>query len=297
MLSYRIRCIQIAIIFLHLACCSGQRTEADGTSSSTLALSSTSSGSGATGQVPTSSHGGSTTEGQSTSSGGMAIPDLPSEECGPFAPDCPPGMKCSAYGSRRLGSWQYSKCVPVVDDPDALGEECEVFKDYYSGEDSCEAGAMCWDIVEDTLIGECVPVCAGTSREPICTAPHSFCFEAGSVAICLAKCSPFLNCGQGTVCDRDPNDPGGFACAMDLPGGGVFSPCSGDPGTCDVQLACLPSAAAVECDPLFPGCCVPYCVVGDMNDCPGVGQECQPVYANPDEAPPLLGALGVCTVP
>lgn len=301
----------LIILLVSINCCSGRRSEPGDVSSDAAmdsgmgveettgfppptstsnSSSSSSSSSGSTGEQSTSTSTGS----DLTTSG----PDIPPAGCGPFEPNCPVGMKCNAYGSQSRSGWNDSKCVPIVDDPDQVGEKCKIFADLYSGEDSCEAGAMCWDAAADTLEGICVPQCTGNSLEPICTAPHSFCFQAGPLALCLPKCSPFLGCDVGVVCDRDPNDPGGFTCAPDLPGGALFGSCDGPPGTCDAGLTCLAPESAFECDQGSPGCCVPFCRVGEMNGCPGVGQECQPLYGDPElEAPPLFWALGICAVP
>lgn len=291
-----------SIIFFCLVCCSGQR-EGEGEASSnevkTDATSSSSSDNSAetTSHVPTSSEGDGSTEELSSGEQTTLSADLPPTDCDPFSPDCGLGMKCSPYKSQDFGSWDDSRCVPVVNDPDQTGEECKVLEELYSGIDTCDAGLMCWAVAEATFVGVCVPQCTGTSREPICTAPHSVCDQAGPLALCLPKCSPFLDCGFGTVCDKDPDDVGGFACAMDLPGGELFGSCTGAPGTCNSGLTCSPSTSSVECDQLSPGCCVPFCNVAAENVCPGAGQECQPLYGDSKEAPPLLWNLGLCTLP
>ena len=47
-------------------------------------------------------------------------------DCDIWAQDCPEGEKCSAWANDGGGAWNATRCVPVDDDPDQVGEACNV---------------------------------------------------------------------------------------------------------------------------------------------------------------------------
>lgn len=227
--------------------------------------------------------------------------DFGPSECDTWAQDCPPGMKCVAYGANGGAVWDATKCIPVMDDPKQPGEPCTVEGNVFSGIDDCDIGAVCWD-VDEANIGTCVALCIGTPEAPDCTAPSTSCALGydGFVAICLDNCDPLVqDCPAGLACVANPDDVG-FLCAFDVSGdsGQQHDPCE-SVVECDPGLHCGPKSAAAECVSDGPGCCEPFCDLGDPEaamKCGGAGQVCVSYYGmNP--APPGQENVGVCTVP
>lgn len=290
-LNMRLRAV--FLLLAPLAACG--TTQSPGPSTTSLDTTS-SEGSGDLSASVTTFDSPTTTEVSEASSLGGLEPDLPAEmPCNPYTQECPLGMKCNVYSTTGVGLADDVKCVEVVAEPDQVGEACVNFDGEYSGKDSCEKGSVCFETM-------CTPLCTGSSIEPICEAPHTFCYMLSEeVAFCRTPCSPFTSneCEGGFVCDVDPDDPGGFVCGPDLPDGGLFEGCiPGVPGACDATLTCLTPAAGGECDPNLSGCCLPYCLIDAQNICPGEGQVCVPFFADPEvEAAPGLWTLGICTLP
>lgn len=219
----------------------------------------------------------------------------PGATCIPLAQDCPAGYKCAAYATEGSPSWNEAKCVPVVGDG-VDGEPCTA--EGLTGVDSCAKGYMCWNIEQETGFGTCVAQCSGTWGEPMCSEPWTTCvFSSLAVlALCLPTCSPLLQmCEVGEMC-LPSQVPNSFVCVPDASGdeGQLFDPCE-YANACDPGLVCTNPELAVECDPMAPGCCLPFCEIGS-DGCPGAGQECLPWYM-PGEAPPMLENVGICGVP
>src|SRR5688500_2427888 len=59
-------------------------------------------------------------------------PDLP-PECDPYAQSCPPGEKCTWYAGDGGNSWTDTKCVPIMEDPAQIDEDCFVVDNGVSG--------------------------------------------------------------------------------------------------------------------------------------------------------------------
>lgn len=267
----------------------------------------TTSGATTTGTPPTSTTESSGAAGTSTGSGGetagvtfiMEFDGGPGgDPCDLFGQDCPAGEKCVPFADDGGSAWNNAKCVPVMEDPAQVGEECFAVESGVSGIDNCALGAICWDVDPRTLLGECVAQCTGSPESPMCP-PGSSCAISGSgvIAVCLEGCDPLLqDCDPGDLCIVNPNNDG-TVCVLDGSNeeGQLHDECL-FANACDPGLACLDAAAAMECDPEGQGCCVPFCDVTLANACPGVGQECAPWWP-PGEAPPGLEALGVCMVP
>jgi hypothetical protein len=65
--------------------------------------------------------------------------------------------------------------------------------------------------------------------------------------------------------------------------------------SCNEGLMCVNAEGVPEPECTSEaGCCSPYCNLNDGNTCPGVDQECQPVF---DPQPSELEHVGVCLVP
>ena len=88
----------------------------------------------------------------------------------------------------------------------------------------------------------------------------------------------------------------GFVCVLDESGdaGQQNDPCA-SPNSCDPGLFCADPALAAECDPMAPGCCLPFCDL-DNPECTNKGATCVPWYP-PGMAPPLLDHVGLCRLP
>lgn len=247
-----------------------------GATGSTTAAESSSTGAGSTGAGSTGV--GSTEATFIVPSDGGACP----AECDVWEHQCcgHPDQKCVPYANGG-GGFNAVKCVPVARDPVPPGGACQVEGGAMSGYDDCETGAICMGVDPDTLVGTCVAQCNGSPGAPDCShVAGTACLVAndGVVAVCVPTCDPLLqDCGAGQACVMTDEAPPTFLCVPDASGaqGQAFDPCS-YLNDCDPGLACAEPGAAVECDAMADGCCVPYCDPG-APACPGDGQQCLPI--------------------
>lgn len=245
--------------------------------------------------------GDTTGDGESTGCN-FVCPETGGDEggqCDNWAQDCPDEMKCSAFANDGGNSWNSLKCVPVEPNAAAPGEPCTAEGNGLSGVDSCQEGAMCWDIDTETGQGICVALCSGSPEQPSCPEPDDSCaiVNEGVLNLCLDKCDPLLqDCPDGDACLPNQVDPNSFICVFDASGetGKAFDMCE-FANACDTGLICVVPSLATECDPQAGGCCLPFCDT-EAPSCPGAGQECLPWY-EPDQAPPGYEKLGVCGLP
>jgi hypothetical protein len=228
------------------------------------------------------------------SSTGVVIP----EDCSILEQDCPGGYKCMPWADDGGNSWNDTKCVPIVEDPNAAGQPCTYLAGPWSGEDDCDASSMCWGLSPETDIGTCQPFCMGPEENPTCADSCQVCPQLGDgpTFLCFDTCDPLASsCGPGEGC-YGINDY--FQCVPDGSpmGTDIGSPCEFI-NACPAGMACLGADAVPGCVD-GTGCCVPYCSVGGADPCPGLlpGTTCTPWYdegENPQEqcqlAPP-----GVC---
>ncbi|MEZ4450321.1 MAG: hypothetical protein R3B09_12660 [Nannocystaceae bacterium] len=229
--------------------------------------------------------------------GCVQVPNLPGEVrctgCDLWLQDCPEGEKCTAWANDGGNSWNDVKCVPAGEDKP--GEPCTAVGSGLSGLDSCELGAMCWDVDPVTLTGTCVGLCDGSRESPTCAEPNTACSLAndGVLILCLPTCDPLAqDCPEDKTC---ANVNGDFHCVpLAEEPGGYGQPCESI-ATCAPGLACLNAVEVPGCE--GTACCSPYCKVSDPNLCPGVPeQSCVPYY-EPGEAPEGYEELGVCAIP
>ncbi|MDC0720121.1 ribulose phosphate epimerase [Nannocystis bainbridge] len=281
----------------------GSTTETPGTTTSP----GTTAGPGtATVPVPTTDAPDTATGGEPDPSGepSTTVPFIPvpdffnPPECDPWVEDCPPGQKCMPFANDGGSSWNSTKCVDIVPDPDGLDEPCTVVDSGVSGEDSCDKHLQCFFVDPDTLQGTCVAMCTGSPDNPGCAQPDATCMLSGDgvLILCLPDCDPLEpGCKPGEVCV--PNWTSTFTCTIDASGeeGQVFDPCE-FLNACDPGLVCLSPDLAEECDPASQGCCLPFCDLTAPLSCPGQGQECVP-YFEQGQAPPGHEDLGVCGLP
>jgi len=221
-------------------------------------------------------------------------------ECDLFAQDCPEGEKCMPWANDG-GTWNATRCSPVDENPGQPGDECSVEGSGTSGVDTCDLGAMCWDVDPKTNMGLCVAMCTGDESNPICEDPGTTCSIAndGAIVLCLPVCDPILqDCPEGNACYPVAED---FVCGPDASGemGAYGDPCEFI-NVCDPGLFCLDASAVPNCAGAI-GCCSEACDItdpaGDMQ-CSGAaeGQPCQPWYEE-GAAPPGYEDGGACALP
>lgn len=215
------------------------------------------------------------------------------QPCDVWTQDCPDGYKCAPLDDSGGSMWNANLCVPVVEDPAGPGEPCVAFESPTSGHDSCEEGAMCWDVDPDTLEGTCHVHCENRD-DPTCPSGSVCSFFADSVVnICLLECDPFAqDCEDDERCRPTWTS---FACWPDSFGDGaaVNEPCQNIDG-CAPGLACVNPDFVPDCPGW--GCCTPFCELSGGEACPSAGQLCLPWYAE-GMAPEGYGDLGFCGIP
>ena len=216
-------------------------------------------------------------------------------ECDVFAQDCPEGEKCMPWANDGGTAWNASRCSPVANEPDAPGEPCTVEGSAYSGIDSCELGAMCYQVDPITNEGTCLAMCTGNVVDPQCAAPEELCVIVSDfVPLCEDACQPLMpECAGGLGCY--PSD-GGFVCWWPTDTPGVYGE------ECDYVNACIPGHTCAE-GASFPSCagascCTEFCDTAAGLTCPEADQgvTCVPWYDD-GMAPPGYENVGVCTLP
>ncbi len=221
----------------------------------------------------------------------------PLNNCDPWilpSPDCPRGFKCTIENDISD-----THCVEIVPDPKGLYEPCTILMgDSLSGYDDCDAGLICWNVDPDTGLGQCIGMCQGPLDKPTCADPNTTCTlcQTCEIGLCFPGCDPLAqDCGDGDLCVPNPNQPG-FLCVVDASGdaGKAFDPCEFI-NTCDPGLVCADPSLAGACDPMAPGCCLPFCDLS-MPTCPGDGLTCA-AWFEPGMAPAGLEDLGLCRLP
>jgi hypothetical protein len=217
-------------------------------------------------------------------------------ECDFWLQDCPRGEKCMPWANDGGSAWNALRCSPIAEDPAAPGEPCLVEGSGVSGIDTCELGAMCWDVDPDTLEGTCVAFCVGDEANPMCEDPNSTCSipSDGVLALCFPRCDPLQqDCTAGNAC-YPTNDS--FQCIPDVSGdmGAAGDACEFI-NVCDPGNFCASAELVPDCAGMV-GCCTPFCNL-DQEPLPCLaGQECVPWYERV-MAPPGFESLGACVLP
>jgi hypothetical protein len=218
-------------------------------------------------------------------------------ECDPFTQDCPWGQKCMYWANDGGSSWNATRCSDIAPGADEIGEPCTVEGSGTSGIDSCEWGAMCWDVDPETNEGTCVELCSGSESDPVCLDPSTICTGRGPV-LCLPTCCPIeQDCPEGQAC-YPVNDT--FFCAPDASGeeGGYGAQCEFI-NVCNPGLLCLGASVlppGLPCEGAA-GCCTAFCET-DKTSCSLLDPalECTPWYEE-GTAPPGLELIGACVLP
>lgn len=218
-------------------------------------------------------------------------------ECDVWVQDCPQGDKCTAYSVDGT-TWDATKCVDIVDDPQPAGEACMTVFAPKTGLDDCDFGSMCFFAEDGILSGECVPLCTGTPDAPICPEGRSCAIaNDGVLNLCLEGCDPLVqDCGPGQVCDFLPNAaPGFFTCQGFVPGDtGALEPCDFNEAQCAPGLVCGPGEQiSGQC---AGDCCTPLCDLGAPS-CPDPAQVCAPWFEQGAVPPAGQEHVGVCLLP
>lgn len=214
-------------------------------------------------------------------------------ECDLFAQDCPVGEKCMPWANDGSSAWNATRCSPLDDDPDGLGEPCTVEGNGTSGIDSCDIGLMCFDVDPETNEGECSALCMGDPSDPMCP-DGSYCqiSNDGALPLCIDACNPLTQ-------DCDPGDgcyPIGelFTCAPEAEPGVYPDPCEFI-NVCEAGSVCLSGELIPGCTEI--GCCSPLCDITVPDSCPdpGEGVICVPWWEM--DAPPGYENVGACSLP
>jgi hypothetical protein len=287
----------------------GSDTDVDSSGTSVSASTGSSDGDGSTSSADSSSDDSANTDSSSTDSASTGTSSDSSSgessdsttagetegtlDCDPFAQDCGPGEKCSAWADDGGDSWNATHCVPIDPAPAQPGEPCTVLGSPVSGVDNCDIGAMCWDVDFDTGMGTCIALCTGSIDDPDCADASTSCQISNddSLNLCLPTCNPLLgDCPAGQGCY--PGDEA-FHCSPDASGA---AGAQGDEclfvNVCDPGLACVFGDFAGCADDT---CCSQYCDITDLTACTDMGMFCYAWYGM-GEAPPGLDFVGVCGV-
>lgn len=221
----------------------GDEPESDASSVDASSSSSSSSG------LADSDTGTTSSESASESTG---VPDATGQPCDGFAQDCPDGYKCNPTATGPA-------CFPISEDAVEPGQPCRADP---GGADDCVLGAYCGFATDETE-SVCIPVCSGTSDDPICP-DDSVClaYGTGAFGVCTMRCDPLEpDCPGLAVCQAFSFD---FYCLSPqenpLPPGSSCEPFECAEGsTCalgDVLEACADDYCCAElCDPDDPSSC------------------------------------------
>ncbi len=277
--------------------CPGGSSDTTGVASATTTTASSSS-TGTTSTTSTTTTGTASTTTMTETEGCefLLCGDMPpsANECDQWEQDCPEGFKCNAWIDDGGSAWNAHKCVPVDPDPDQVGDPCTVVDGVGSGVDSCDLGAMCWEVDFETNEGVCIEFCGGSIEERICP-PGFFCqvWAAAVLTFCVENCDPLLqDCPNDDLCIPSGEH---FICALDASGdAGLYGdPCEHS-NACKPGLYCLNPEYVEGCQ--AAGCCTPFCDTSKPLMCPGATQECIPWYEEGKE-PPGYEDLGICGIP
>ncbi len=213
-------------------------------------------------------------------------------ECSVWEQDCAKNEKCMPWANDGGTSWNATRCTPLADAPDAVGEPCTAEGSFVSGIDTCERWALCAGPDPQVLEGVCVEMCSGSPEVPVCNdTANGVCVGADGVApLCLPICDPLMGgCDEGYACAPAA---GPWECRPegDVPLG---EPCD-DANACTSAGVCTPPDA--QCPEGSTGCCASICDLSDLEPDLGCvsGQTCT-LFHEDGRAYPGYEDVGVCT--
>jgi hypothetical protein len=196
-------------------------------------------------------------------------------------------------------AWNATRCSPIAEDPNEVGEPCTVVDSGVSGIDDCVLGAMCFYVDPATLMGECIALCQGGEANPTCADPCTSCVitSDGVFTPCLPGCDPIAqDCSEGQAC-YPINDT--FGCAPDVSGemGALGDECEFI-NVCDEGLLCANPEFVPGC--AGSSCCTAFCNVDAEDVCDALlpGTSCLPWFEEGQEPLACIaGTVGFCAVP
>jgi len=221
-------------------------------------------------------------------------------ECDVWAQDCMDGEKCMPWANDGGNAWNATRCSPVDDNPNQIGDPCTVEGSGVSGIDDCAVSSMCWNVDPETNMGTCIAFCSGSEANPVCEDPTTNCVitNEGTLILCLPNCDPLLqDCAEGQACYPVID---AFACAPDASGEeGAYGDACEFINVCDPGLMCVNPEFVPSCG--SAGCCTDICDLSEADasaNCPGAagGQECVAWYEE-GAAPPGFENVGFCAIP
>ncbi len=234
-----------------------------------------------------------------TDSCGIDAPEGTSFHCTPvdcdlFLQDCPQGEKCTVWANDGGSAWNSTRCVPVSDTPQSVGETCTVEGSAVTGIDDCELGALCWDVDPKSLTGTCEAFCSGTVEAPECADGHVCTISSGPLALCLPTCHPLANdCLADEVC-VPVNDH--WTCTESATMDGTPGSACEFINACGPDTVCAAAEAVPNCEGAT-GCCSSVCDLAAPDPSAGClpGQTCISWYAA-GKAPAEYETVGVCVL-
>ncbi|MCX4247935.1 hypothetical protein [Paraliomyxa miuraensis] len=214
-------------------------------------------------------------------------------ECDLLVQDCPEGHKCVPYTYHADLQWVGTVCVRVPEEPDLPGEPCMVEDHVGSSRDSCDRGAICWQVDPTTLEGVCHSLCDILDGVLACDSGLD-CAQLSFVPLCVEPCDPLTpSCPRGQACTF----AGSALTCQPVPLAGATEgemchpwsiPCvDGSLCSFDPALDCLRLPGA--------GCCAAPCDMNTPKPCEDPASICVPWFTV--DPPPDLAHLGVCVVP
>ena len=223
----------------------------------------------------------------------MGGPDF---ECNILERDCADDEKCMPWANDGGNAWNATKCTPLDPNPGDLGDPCTVEESPVSGIDTCKRHAMCWDVDLETLEGECIGMCIGSSGRPTCEEDFTECTFSEALALCIPQCHPLeQDCAPEASCIPSGE---GFLCVLIAVDGAYGDPCE-FVNHCGPRLFCADPLDVPDCEATH-GCCQRFCDLNQFaaTQCAGYPAEtCTPWY--PDGVPhhPQYENLGACAIP
>lgn len=254
-----------------------------------------------TGETPT---GETTVSPESTGIADSTTAEPPEGECIVWKDECGEGQKCEPYSVEADSIPDEIRCCPAVDDPDLVGEQCDVLEYNGSCLDTCERGAFCVLDDPDMLRGQCRPYCNPSAPEcgpdETCKSFFELLNDVPTVPLCMEQCDPLVqDCSvPNWLCIPDsPTTAGqsGFICVSPPEGDpvGVLEPCA-LANQCEKGLVCVTGDRVPDCT--FLSCCTSYCSLSEGDaGCQAIDPAMACVdWMSPD---PNWSDVGVCALP
>ena len=163
--------------------------------------------------------------------------------------------------------WNATRCSPVPDGPDQPGDPCTVEGGPTSGIDSCDLGAICWQVDPKTNEGVCHAICEIVGGVYPCDPPFDCAQLSFGVPLCVEPCDPVAaTCPDGRVCAFEG---AALTCQpVPLEGAQEGQACIPPVVPCVDGTLCAYDPAVSCRQPLGAGCCAAPCDVSDPSTCP-----------------------------